>query len=126
LGHEYLTDILHLSFENSGQRDPDFWHSLLYGLLLRVSLAPEVDRQDLDGCLYPYAGDPRLPALILLDNVPGAAGHVHRLATNPTLLRKTLEATIHRLQQCSCGERWATQAAMAVYATITTSFIMIA
>ena len=103
LGHEYLTDILHLSFENSGQRDSDFWHSLLYGLLEGVSLALEIDRQDLDGCLYPYAGDPRLPALILFDNVPGGAGHVHRLAASPTLLQKTIEATIHRLQQCSCG-----------------------
>lgn len=103
LGHEYLTDILHLSFEGAGQRDPDFWHSLLYGLLEGVSMALEIDRQDLDGCLYPYAGDPRLPALILFDNVPGGAGHVHRLAANPDLLWETLEATIHRLEQCACG-----------------------
>ncbi|MCC6456351.1 MAG: DEAD/DEAH box helicase, partial [Caldilineaceae bacterium] len=83
LGHEYLTDILHLSFEGTTQRDPDFWLSLLYGLLEGMSLALEIDRQDLDGCLYPYSGDPRLPALILFDNVPGGAGHVHRLAADP-------------------------------------------
>jgi hypothetical protein len=103
LGHEYSTDILHLGFENAGQRDPDFWHSLLYGLLEGVSMALEIDRQDLDGCLYPYAGDPTLPALILFDNVPGGAGHVHRLAANPNLLQKMLESTIQRLQQCNCG-----------------------
>jgi len=103
LGHEYLTDILHLRFENFGQRDPDFWLSLLYGLLEGVSIALEIDRQDLDGCLYPYAGDPRLPALIMFDNVPGGAGHVHRLAASPHLLRETLEATVRRLKQCTCG-----------------------
>ena len=103
LGHEYLTDILHLSFEGTTQRDPDFWLSLLYGLLEGMSLALEIDRQDLDGCLYPYSGDPRLPALILFDNVPGGAGHVHRLAADPDLLRRTINATIDRLEQCICG-----------------------
>ncbi|MCC6454485.1 MAG: DUF1998 domain-containing protein, partial [Caldilineaceae bacterium] len=62
-----------------------------------------IDRQDLDGCLYPYSGDPRLPALILFDNVPGGAGHVHRLAADPVLLRRTIDAAISRLEQCICG-----------------------
>ncbi|HXF62431.1 MAG TPA: DEAD/DEAH box helicase [Caldilineaceae bacterium] len=103
LGHEYQTDILHLYFEGIGAADEEFWLSLLYGLLEGASAALDIDRQDLDGVLYPYTGDRRHPALVLYDNVPGGAGHVHRIGQSPASLRQMLEATLMRLRRCECG-----------------------
>lgn len=102
LGHEFETDILKLYFDGYGDSREGFWLSLLYALLEGASEALQIERQDLDGCLYPIAGNPERPALILFDNVPGGAGHVKRMA-NKTILKEVLYTTLERLKRCECG-----------------------
>ncbi len=105
LGHEFRTDIVDLKVEGYSNPDRAFWLSFLYALLEGASESLEISRDDLDGCLYPYAGDPTKPAMILFDNVPGGAGHVKRLAENSSMLKRLLEATKDKVRgNCGCGE----------------------
>ena len=103
LGHEFATDILQLRFANYANAEPGFWSSLLYAVLEGASEALGIDRQDLDGCLYPYAGDPLMPAVILFDNVPGGAGHVRRIGQSQETLTAVLMAALTKLGRCECG-----------------------
>lgn len=103
LGHEFETDILKLYFYCYRNKERGFWYSLLYALLEGVSSEMQIERRDLDGCLYPMPGNPfGNPALILYDDVPGGAGHVRRLARGDTF-KKVLKASLSRLQRCECG-----------------------
>lgn len=99
LGHEYFTDILQLRFEGYVNNNRGFWSSLLYALLEGAGKALDIERKDLDGCLYSY-GD--APTLILFDDVPGGAGHVQRIAENETRLISVLESTLQRMKGCEC------------------------
>lgn len=103
LGHEYMTDILQLSFAGYENEDISFWFSLLYALIEGASDAFDIDRQDLDGCLYPYLGNSNSFALLLFDNVPGGAGHVKRIVQDENTVLKLLEATYKRMKGCTCG-----------------------
>jgi len=101
LGHEFMTDVVQLDFPLAGGGDVEFWRSLLYALLEGASIALSVRRQDLDGCLYSEHGDGRRQAVILLDNVPGGAGHVSQV---PGRLGDVLVATLQRVGgDCGCG-----------------------
>ena len=102
LGHEFQTDVLKLEFCYWIDSRSGFWLSLLYGLLEGVSGALDIERQDIDGCLYTPAGSPGTRQLILFDDVPGGAGHVKRI-TNKTALYNVLKETLHRLSHCDCG-----------------------
>lgn len=102
LGYEFTTDILRLRFPWYHDRREGFWESLLYGLLEGACSALEIERQDVDGTLYSYVGDPNSPALVLFDDVPGGAGHVKRIAEEDNfmdVLRRTLEI----VSRCECG-----------------------
>ncbi len=103
LGHEFKTDVLQIRFEGYTNRDLGFWYSLLYALLEGSSQSLEIDRQDLDGVLYPYAGDLSKPALILFDDVPGGAGHVRRIAANQESLIDVFKVSLEKLELCNCG-----------------------
>jgi len=103
LGHEFTTDILQLRFNGYIERNYSFWQSLLYAVLEGAAEALEIERQDIDGCLYPYAGDLGQQALILYDSVPGGAGHVPRMAKDEEVLRRVLKTTLKRMQSCDCG-----------------------
>ncbi|NLG80161.1 MAG: DEAD/DEAH box helicase [Firmicutes bacterium] len=102
LGHEFETDILKLVFEGYADRRPGFWFSMLYALLEGASMALDIERQDIDGCLYPLAGNHGSRALLLFDDVPGGAGHVRRLAQREALVG-VLRAALERLAGCECG-----------------------
>lgn len=102
LGHEFQTDVLKLEFRGWTDLRPGFWLSLLYGLLEGVSGALDIERRDIDGCLYTPVGNPDTRQLILFDDVPGGAGHVRRIA-NEAALRSVLEETLRRLSSCDCG-----------------------
>lgn len=51
----YIEKGIHLKEIFEGYSNPDigFWHSLLYAILEGASESLDIDRQDLDGCLYP-------------------------------------------------------------------------
>lgn len=101
LGHEFLSDVFDLRIQGYASGDESFWLSFLYALLEGASAALSIRRQDLDGCLYPYAGWGMTPAVVLFDNVPGGAGHVHRIGQN---LEAVLQAARDRVDgRCSCG-----------------------
>ncbi|MCL6557578.1 MAG: DUF1998 domain-containing protein, partial [Firmicutes bacterium] len=103
LGHEFETDILKLYFHGYQDTRRGFWYSLLYALLEGVSSTMQIEREDLDGCLYPMPGNPLgSPALILFDDVPGGAGHVRRLVREESF-KEVLRASLNRLQRCECG-----------------------
>jgi ATP-dependent helicase YprA (DUF1998 family)/uncharacterized Zn finger protein (UPF0148 family) len=103
LGHEFNTDILKLTFDGIDKEDNRFWFSLLYALLEGISSEMEIERQDLDGCIYRDVSN-RMgsPHLVLFDDVPGGAGHVHRI-NNASIMRRVLETTLAKLTKCECG-----------------------
>jgi hypothetical protein len=103
LGHEFKTDILQLRFDGYTNAQNGFWFSLLYGLLEGASETLDIDRQDIDGCLYSFAGAPTRAALILFDDVPGGAGHVRRIALDTETLKAVLQTTLLKLKACECG-----------------------
>ncbi len=102
LGHEFETDVLLISFKGYQDSRDGFWHSLLYGLIEGLSLALDVERTDLDGCVYPIGGCKASPALVLFDDVPGGAGHVRR-AVDSDVLEEILQSTRSFLASCECG-----------------------
>lgn len=102
LGYEFETDILRISFPGWLDQRQEFWYSLLYALLEGASEALDIERSDLDGCLYSVPGQPTTPDLVLFDDVPGGAGHVQRICQEDYLLR-VLHSALLRLERCSCG-----------------------
>jgi hypothetical protein len=44
-----------------------------------------------------------MPALILFDDVPGGAGHVHRIARNNIKIIEILRSAYERMKSCDCG-----------------------
>jgi len=104
LGYEYNTDIFQLKFKNSyfGQEKDGYWESVLYGMLEGISQALGIERRDIDGCLYPYTGDPLNPALVFYDTVPGGAGHVERIIKKNNF-EKVLKKTREIVSRCKCG-----------------------
>ncbi|HHW74589.1 MAG TPA: DEAD/DEAH box helicase [Firmicutes bacterium] len=102
LGHEFETDLALLIFEGYQNGDRGFWYSLLYALLEGCSEALDIERQDLDGVLYHLDGNQARPAIVIFDDVPGGAGHAHRIAQTGNL-KKMLDSALLRLERCDCG-----------------------
>lgn len=102
LGHEFETDLAMLVFEGYQNEDRGFWYSLLYALLEGCSEALDIERQDLDGVLYYLGGDTAKPAIVIFDDVPGGAGHAHRIARAENM-KMLLESALARLERCDCG-----------------------
>jgi len=102
LGHEFITDVLELRFAGwlASNTDYNLWWSVLFALLEGASQTLGIRRDDLDGTLYRHRDSP-IPALVLLDNVPGGAGHVRRIADE---LAPTFRAAWERVAHCECGE----------------------
>ena len=65
-------------------------------------MALDIERQDVDGTLYSYAGNPKSPALLFFDDVPGGAGHVKRIADKVNFIN-ALECTLKKAELCDCG-----------------------
>jgi hypothetical protein len=106
LGHRFITDVLELQFRGRITNNSDYvrndnlWWSVLFALLEGASQALGIRRDDLDGTLQRRTENP-LPSLFLFDNVPGGAGHVHRIAQE---LVPTFQTAYTRVAKCECGE----------------------
>ncbi|MEI6179367.1 MAG: DUF1998 domain-containing protein [Chloroflexales bacterium] len=96
LGHDFLTDVVELRFAGPhvAANNDGLWRSLVYALLEGAAQGLGIRRDDLDGTLYRYtAGLP--PAIVLYDNVPGGAGHVHYIAQELSLVLATAYKRMH-------------------------------
>ena len=115
LGHEFLSDVLELRFIANRPYDPErsLWWSLLYALLQGSSEVLGIERDDVDGCLYPYGERYLPPAIVLFDSIPGGAGHVRRIGDKlNVVLKETYRLTAH----CqSCDEDTACYACLKTY-----------
>ncbi len=84
LGHEFETDVIKLTFEGWADHRFSFWISLLYALLEGLSGALDVERQDVDGCLYSSDNEPNNRVLVLFDDVPGGQDTCSALPIPPS------------------------------------------
>jgi len=115
LGHEFLSDVLELRFIADRRHDPErsLWWSLLYALLQGASEVLGIERDDINGCLYPYGERSLPPAIVLYDNIPGGAGHVRRIGDN---LAAVLKETHSLMAHCqACDEETACYACLKTY-----------
>lgn len=103
LGHEFMTDVASIEIPDLLSTE-DAWLSVLYALLEGAALAIGINRDDIDGCLYPYRGDKRNPALIIYDNVPGGAGHARRLLSEKSTILSAFRTAKQIVDECECGE----------------------
>ena len=84
LGHEQETDTLHLTFEDApaSPEKMSFWLSLMYALIQGANHALQIERNDIDGVLFPRHAAGRggwQQTIVLYDDVPGGAGHVQQI-----------------------------------------------
>ncbi|NLC25919.1 MAG: DUF1998 domain-containing protein, partial [Fastidiosipila sp.] len=89
LGHIQTTNTLHIRFSGDelvhvpSPSDKSFWFSLLYAVLHGASHCLQIDRQDIDGVLFPRSSvDSWEQTIVLYDNVSGGAGHVKSIKEN--------------------------------------------
>jgi ATP-dependent helicase YprA (DUF1998 family) len=101
LAHRYETDILEITFDwlSFTRSDIATWRSALYALLEGASDCLDINRDDIDGTLYPKpAGQ---VALVIFDAVPGGAGGAVRIAR---AFSEVVAAAHTRVARCDCGE----------------------
>lgn len=103
LGYSYKTDIVQISFNGIEEmNDYDTALSVLYAFLEGISVAYNIERNDIGGMLYSI--NPARPyCLILYDTVSGGAGHVKRLK-NDLELYEVLKAAHKKVSQSCCSE----------------------
>jgi len=97
LGHEFLTDVLELRL-SVARFGEEAARSTLYALLAATPAAG-VRLGEMDGTVFRYSPDDSV-ALVLIDDVPGGAGHALRVSGN---LRGVFEAARRNVGQCECG-----------------------
>lgn len=97
LGHEFLTDVLELRLDVPRFGD-EAALSTLYALLAATPAAG-VRLGEMDGTVFRYSPAHSV-ALILIDDVPGGAGHALRVSGS---LRAVFEAARRNVARCECG-----------------------
>jgi len=108
LGHRITTDTLQIRLHSSDSltvsQDKSFLYSLLYALLQGASRALQIDRQDIDGLLYPFpsgaAPQSYEISLALYDNVPGGAGHVQDIQKH---FARVVQEAYQIVSSCDCA-----------------------
>ena len=95
LGHQYRTDVLEVRLGIPGTWD--MYQSALQAL---VAALPSVGikREDVQGMLRFIQNQP--PSLLLVDAVPGGAGHAKRIRQ---MIEPLIHAALLRAENCSCG-----------------------
>lgn len=105
LGHEFITDVLHLSFLHLPENGMDimpFSFSLAYAVVEGAAEVLEVPSNDLSTTVA-HGDQHALPPIVLYDNVPGGAGLVARLERQG-VLRECLSAALKRVNgACGCA-----------------------
>jgi len=110
LGYRRTTDSLRIRFQSTdyikvpSPDDASFWLSLMYALLNGASRALQIERDDIDGLLFPRAGSNHIgweQTIVLYDNVPGGAGHVRQIQLE---FEHVLEETLKIVNCTDCAE----------------------
>lgn len=105
IGHIFRTDVvkikINICFGELGE-DLNVALSFMYALLEGVSMALDIERNDINGLVEPDIGSSGYDVL-LYDNVPGGAGHVKRLMNEDSMI-KSLEAALKKVSQNCCDE----------------------
>ena len=107
LGYRFETDVFQLHVIDVplelGQHDQAL--SVLHAMLRGISLALDIEEQDIDGCLQSFE-NPVTGAygygFVFYDSTPGGAGHVKRLE-DEKLLAHALERALDVVASCTCG-----------------------
>lgn len=95
LGHEFLTDVLELRFEELF--DLETANAALFALI-ESSGEVGINREEVNGTTYVHTVG-STPGLVLFDAVPGGAGHCQRLLRR---LPDLIEAAYRRVAECAC------------------------
>lgn len=95
LGHQYRTDVLEIRLGVPGT-----WGMYQSTLQALVAALPSVGikREDVQGMMRFVQNEP--PSLLLVDAVPGGAGHAKRIRQ---MLGALIAAALARAENCSCG-----------------------
>lgn len=118
LGHDFISCAARLMFfgTNEEYKARGFWLSLLYALLGGMSDALGIENGDINGVIRPIdPGDGRVAQeVVIVDDVPGGAGHALRLESEGELL-EVLRRSHARVANCECGESAACYACLRSY-----------
>lgn len=97
LGYLYKSDVLKLEFKIPFNGNKQTL-SVLYALLEGISLAFDIERNDIDGICVSENGR---NVFVLFDTVPGGAGYVKRLLSKENLY-KSFEMALSKVSQNCC------------------------
>jgi hypothetical protein len=100
LGHNFQTDVIIFEISGNFDQKDGFWESLLYSLIEGICYTLDIDRRDIDGCLYQSLSGRQI---IIFDDVPGGAGLVRQCTQSEDLLLRIFKGAASRLKNCSCG-----------------------
>lgn len=107
MGYRFETDVfqLHVVDVPLGLEEHDQALSVLHAMLRGISLALDIEEQDIDGCLQSYENPitgEYCYGFVFYDSTPGGAGHVKRL-NDEKLLFKAIEKALDVVMNCTCG-----------------------
>jgi len=105
LGHEFLTNILKISFlgnyRSYAEKFNGLAYSLLYALIEGASQLLDIPTSDLNGTVSGGKGDSKI---VIFDNVPGGAGIVDYVS-QPANFEKVLHNAYDRVKGiCGCSD----------------------
>ena len=104
LCHVFKTDVVHLTFFTLEARNYRVMISVLYALLEGLSIALDIERTDIKGCLRKteYKGQ-MIYSIVLYDAVAGGAGHVRRMVTKTgDVFQRVIAQAIEITKGCNC------------------------
>lgn len=105
LGHKFQTDVARFTIPSLRSDEKSGYPqalSFLYAFLEGVSLALNIERNDIDGLLELNL-ESKSYDILLYDNVPGGAGHVKRLL-NREAIAKSLKTGLEKVSKGCCDE----------------------
>lgn len=105
LGHKFQTDVARFTIPMLDSTDKVGYPqalSFLYAFLEGVSIALDIERNDIDGVLEMNLERHSFD-ILLYDNVPGGAGHVKRLLSREAIV-ESLKAGLEKVSKGCCDE----------------------
>ena len=105
LCHVFRTDVVHIIFSTIVASDYEIMISVMYSLLEALSLALDIERNDIKGCLHKISyGGILIYSIVLYDAVAGGAGHVRRMVTDDGVkFQQIVSKAIEITKGCNCS-----------------------